>query len=106
MPKTVKSYSTKSKGGSGTDPTSIVKTVLTSFVAEQIQKCKMGNSLNDCFSHLSFIGTSMERQKAIADLTYLSCAGLNEENDLSLPGNCNGTFVAQRYFHLNNNYFE
>ena len=98
MLKTVKSFSTKSKGGSGTDPSSVVRSVLASFIAEQVQKCKMGNPLHNCYSHISFIGTSIERQRAITDLTHLSCAGLNEEANLALPGNCTGAYIAERYY--------
>ena len=86
----------KAKGGSSTDPTQVIKRVLNSFIGEQLQRCKMGQELHVCYSHLLFSGNSNQRQQAISALTRIACAGLEDDAELSSPSNCNGTNIIAR----------
>lgn len=79
----------KAKGGSSTDP-------MNSFIGEQLQRCKMGQELHVCYSHLLFSGNSNQRQQAISALTRIACAGLEDDAELSSPSNCNGTNIIAR----------
>ena len=99
MPVATKSSSTKKRGGTSTSPLSVIKSVTATFIAEQSSFCKLGNSLSACFDKLHFLGTSLERLKAVGSVVNLHCSStdLLVDNEIVAAGeNVKGHLVLQR----------